>query len=198
MADRSGLEAVTVRALSESLGMSTMSVYTHVETRDDLLVLMGDAVHASMLFPSFGRSGWRTRVRRVAEANLALLVAHPWLLQIRDPRIALGPGTIAKYDHELHAFDGTGLDDVRRDAALTFLLDFVRSSAAAQLASTGDFGPVWAAAAGRLEHYVGDRYPLARRVGRAAGEHLGAPYGPAAACTFGVERVIAGLADVVG
>jgi hypothetical protein len=159
---------------------------------------MADAVHASMSRPSFGRSGWRTRVRRVADANLALLVAHPWLVQVRDPRVALGPGTIAKYDHELHAFDGTGLDDVHRDAALTFLLDFVRSSAAVQLASWGDFAPVWAAAAGRLERYVEDRYPLARRVGRAAGEHMGSPYGAAEAWSFGIERVIAGLADVVG
>jgi hypothetical protein len=177
--------------------MPTMSVYTHVNSRDDLLVLMADRVHATMALASFGRAGWRTRVRRTAEANRALLAAHPWLVHVRDPRVALGPGTIAKYDHELHAFDGTRLDDVRRDAALTFLLDFVRAHAGAQLTSAEEFGPIWAEAAVPLARYVGEGFPLARRVGQAAGERMGAPYSAEQAWTFGLERVIAGLADLV-
>ena len=42
LADRSGLESVTIRAVAASLGMSTMSVYTHVNGHDDLLVLMAE------------------------------------------------------------------------------------------------------------------------------------------------------------
>ena len=38
---------------------------------------------------------------------------------------------MAKYEHELGALEDAGLDDVEMDAALTFLLDFVRSSALA-------------------------------------------------------------------
>lgn len=197
LADASGLEAVTVRALAESLGMPPMSVYTHVNSRDDLLVLMTDAVHASMALPAFGRAGWRTRVRRTAEAELVALTAHPWLLQVSDPRVVLGPGTIARYDHELHAFDGTPLDDLERDAALTFVLDFVRAHAGTLQVPAEDFGPTWAEAAGPLERYVGEAHPLARRVGRAAGEHMGAPYRADLAWRFGLDRVLAGLADLV-
>jgi hypothetical protein len=32
----------------------------------------------------------------------------------------------AKYEHELRAFAGMGLDDVQTDSALTYLLGFVR------------------------------------------------------------------------
>ena len=74
LADAGGLDAVTVRALAASLAMPTMSVYTHVNSRDDLLVLMLDAAHADAARPRYGRAGWRTRVSRVAEANLALVV----------------------------------------------------------------------------------------------------------------------------
>ncbi len=198
LADAEGLDAVTIRALAETLRISPMSVYTHVNSRDDLLVLMADDAHARMTLPDFGRAGWRTRVRRVAGANLDLLHAHPWLLRIADPRIALGPGTIAKYDHELHSFDGTGLDDVRRDAALSFVLDFARSGAAALVgADQGDFGPLWSEASPRLASYVGDGFPLARRVGQAAGEAMGAPYDAALAWQFGLDRVLAGLADLI-
>lgn len=199
LADASGLEAVTVRALAEALGLSPMSVYTHVNSRDDLLVLLVDRVHGAMTLPPFGRAGWRTRVHRVADANLALLRDHPWLLRVTDARTALGPGTIAKYDHELHAFDGTGLDDVDRDAALSFVLDFARAGAAALLPAPApaDFAEAWEESAGRLAHYLGDGFPLAQRVGQAAGESMGAPYSAERAWTFGLTRVVAGLAELV-
>jgi AcrR family transcriptional regulator len=199
LADASGLDSVTIRALGDALGISTMSVYTHVNSRDDLLVLMVDQAHSDMTLSLFARTGWRTRVRRVADANLTLYRSHPWLLLVSDPRVVLGPGTIAKYDHELHIFDGTALDDLTRDAAVTFVLDFVRAGAAAMLNAPppGGFDDVWADAVDRLGSYVGSDFALARRVGTAAGESMGEPFSAERAWHFGVDRVIAGLADIV-
>lgn len=176
-----------------------MSVYTHINSRDDLLVLMADNAHAQMALPGYGRAGWRTRVRRVAEANRGLLRTHPWLLQITDARAVLGPGTIAKYDHELHAFDTTSLSNVDRDAALAFLLDFVRASATAHLATPipEQFDEIWRQTAGRLSHYLGANFPLAQQVGRDAGEEMRAPYSAQRAWEFGLARVLAGLADII-
>ena len=199
LADAEGLDAVTIRAVAESLSMSPMSVYTHVNSRDDLLVLMADAAHAGASLPRFGRTSWPTRVRRVAEANVALFRAHPWLLHLNDDRVALGPGTIAKYDHELHAFDGIELSDLDRDAALTFVIDFARSNAAASIRTSqpGNFAEVWHESADPLRRYLGDSHPLAQRVGRAAGEHMAAPYSAAHAWEFGIQRVIAGLSALI-
>lgn len=200
IADTGGLDAVTVRKLAQGLDMTAMSVYTHVNSRDDLLVLMADHAYAKMPRTSFGRSAWHTRTRRVAEDNLALLSAHPWLLDIDDPRTALGPGTIAKYDHELGIFDGTTLSDLHRDAALTFLLDFVRSSAGrivrTQL-SVPDFGALWEQSAHRLANYLAEDFPLAQRVGGVAGEAMNAPYDATQAWEFGLARVISGLAGLI-
>jgi AcrR family transcriptional regulator len=197
LADTGGLAAVTVRALAADLGIPTMSVYTHVNGRDDLLVLMADVVHGSAPVPAFGRAGWRTRVRRLADANLQLYRAHPWLGEVTDERTAFGPGTIAKYDHELHAFDELPLDDVARDAALTFVLDFVRALASAQAATSGpDMGEEWEAWSGRLASYVGEDHPLARRVGAAAGEAMQAPRSAQHAWEFGLDRVLDGLATL--
>src|SRR5690606_23620470 len=131
LADSQGLPAVTVRALAKALSVATMSIYTPVNSRDDLLVLMVDAAHTAMTRRPFGTKTWRDRIRQVADENRALFETHPWLLDVRDDRTAFGPGTIAKYDHELHALDGLDLDDLTRDAALTFLLDFVATNAAA-------------------------------------------------------------------
>lgn len=195
IADAAGLGALTIRSLAESIEMTTMSVYTHVNSRDDLLVLMADHVHARMPRPSYDAQPWQSRVRAIAESNLALLRAHGWMLEVDDPRVVLGPGTIAKYDHELHAFDGTGLDDVRRDAALTFVLGFAHD-AASRLAAhrrSVEFGGDWERVAARLQTFLGDAHPLAQSVGRAAGEAMGAPYDVDAAWAFGLDRIIAGL-----
>jgi AcrR family transcriptional regulator len=200
LADTGGSAAMTIRALAQSLQLTTMSVYTHVNTRADLLVLMVDQVHARMpVGPSDEAAGWRVRVRRVAEENLALYRAHPWMVDSEDPRVAVGPGTIAKYDRELQAFEGTGLSDVERDAALSFVRDFVRAAASRlrESAEREHFGPFWAEAEPRLSTYLGDRYPLAQSVGRAAGETMDGPYDADVAWKFGLDRVIDGLAGII-
>lgn len=196
LADAEGLAAVTVRRLGDALGISAMSVYTHVNGRDDLLVLMADAAYAGMPLPAHGSADWRTRVRAVADANLTLHVDRPWLLEIDDDRTAFGPGTIAKYDHELHALDPLPLDDVARDAALTFVLDFVRGAARARRRDprADEMPEVWARWGGRLAGYLGDDYPLAQRVGGAAGEEMNAPSSPEHAWEFGMARVLDALA----
>ncbi len=196
LADADGLAAVTIRRLAGELDVSTMSIYTHVNSRDDLLVLMADAVNGRMERPPHGRLGWRRRVRRLAETNLDQLGRHPWLLDVTDSRTALGPGTIAKYDHELAALAPLELDPVACDAALTFVLDFVRSSARARRPDphAGDLAESWPAWSGRLAAYLGADYPLAQRVGAAAGEAMGDVTSPTMAWEFGLARVLDGLA----
>ncbi|WP_122819120.1 TetR/AcrR family transcriptional regulator [Nocardioides pantholopis] len=196
LADADGLAAVTVRRLAAELEVSTMSVYTHVNSRDDLLVLMADAAHARIDQPSWRGLDWRARVRGMAEANLDLLRAHPWLPDVADDRTALGPGTIAKYDHELDALAPLGLPPATWDAAITFVLDFVRSSARALRPDprAGELAEHWPEWGPRLGVYLGEDYPLARRVGAAAGEAMGGVADPALAWDFGLARILDGLA----
>ncbi|TCN50442.1 TetR family transcriptional regulator [Rhodococcus sp. SMB37] len=199
LADTEGLAAVTVRRLAADLGVSGMALYTHVGSRDDLLVLMVDAARAGTPRTPYTSDHWRTRVRQVAEADLALYTAHWWLLDISDQRVSLGPGTIAAYDHDLHAFDHTGLTDLDRDAALTFVSDFTRASARAHrpVPHAADMAEVWSSWHRRLAAYVGDEFPLARRVGAAAGEAMNTSYSPQAAWAFGLHRALDALESLI-
>lgn len=180
LADAGGTEAMTIRALAQSLDLTAMSVYTHVNSRADLLVLMVDEVHARMVASPADGAGWRARVRRVADENLALFRAHAWLLDIDDARVVVGPGTIAKYDRELRAFDDAGLSAVERDAALSFVLDFVRATAARMCGSAARerFGPFWAEAAPRVTGYLGADFPSPRRSVRQPAKRWTAPTTP--------------------
>ncbi|MGW0043721.1 TetR/AcrR family transcriptional regulator [Rhodococcus sp. NPDC003348] len=199
VADAEGLDALTVRRIAADLGISTMALYTHVGSLDDLLVLMADAVRARRPRAPYRSDAWRDRVRQVAEEELALHAAHRWLIDVTDQRTSFGPGTIAHYDHDLQAFDPTPLDDVTRDAALTFVTDFVRSAARARWPDprAADIAEAWSNWNERLATYLGADFGLARRVGAAAGAAMNTSYSPDAAWSFGLDRVLDSLSVLI-
>ena len=205
IADRDGLEAVTMRRLADSLGVRPMALYTYVPGKSELLDLMLDTVYGDMPQAALLGDGWRERLVAVARDNRALFELHPWAAAISTSRPPLGPGLMAKYEHELSALANAGLDDVETDAALTFLLDFVRSSALAAndaRAARQDTGMTdeewWAANAPLLARVVDeDAYPTAARVGAAAGAAHGGAYSPDHAWEFGLARVLDGLGVLI-
>ena len=194
LADADGLESVTMRAVAERLGVSPMTLYTYVPGKAELLDLMLDALWLAMPRPAH-LDDWRERVRAVADANRALFAAHPWAARVTTARPPLGPGLMAKYEHELGAFDG--LSDLARDAALTHVLGFVQGIAAQEPAEDPDLE--WWEAVGPLlaELVTAEDYPLATRVGSAAGEAQGGAYDAERAYAFGLELILEGLATRV-
>ncbi|BCJ60297.1 TetR family transcriptional regulator [Micromonospora endophytica] len=205
LADAEGLDAVTMRAVAQAVGVAPMTLYTYVPGKAELLDLMLDAVYAEMPRPDRSGEPWRVRVAALARDNRELFAAHPWAAEVATGRPPLGPGLIAKYEYELRAFDDTGLDDVTRDAALTYVLDFVRAaarSAAEARSARRDSAwtdEQWWAANGPLLAEVLDerRYPTAVRVGAAAGTAQHAAYHPDQAYEFGLARVLDGLATLI-
>src|SRR5262245_653665 len=58
--DREGLSALTTRRVAESLGISPMSLYTHVPGKDELLDVMVDAVLGEIVRPR--GATWREKL----------------------------------------------------------------------------------------------------------------------------------------
>ncbi|NYD36291.1 TetR/AcrR family transcriptional regulator [Actinomycetospora corticicola] len=199
LADTGGLEPLTMRALAGALGVAPMTLYTYVPGKAELVDLLVDHAFLTMDRGGSAGPGWRERVQAVMEENRALYRAHPWIGAVDPGRPVLGPGTTAKYEHELGAFGGCGLSDVDRDAALTFVLDFVAASARAEARSDPAGDEAWWAAAGPALAEVLDpsSYPLATRVGTAAGEAQRSARHPDAAWAFGTARVLDGLAALI-
>jgi hypothetical protein len=136
---------------------------------------------------------------------MALFESHPWAATISTIRPSLGPGQMAKYEHELSAFDSLGLDDITVDDSLTYLLSFIQACARAasdaremQLASDMSDRRWWAANAPLLARVFDENaYPTAARVGAAAGAAHGSAYSPGHAYHFGLQRVLDGLAGLI-
>lgn len=205
IADSQGLGSVSMRRVASDLGVGAMTLYTYVPSRSELLDLMLDAVYATIDTVTAAGEGWRQRVEAVAAENKALYLAHPWLCEVSTQRPPLGPGQLAKYEHELSAFDGIGLTDVEMDDCLTYLLTFVHAWAHNTIAArdtrndTGMTDEQWWAAVGpHLSRYVDPAsYPLASRVGEAAGAAHNSAHDPDHAFEFGLDRVLAGLEDLI-
>jgi AcrR family transcriptional regulator len=205
LADAGGLEALTMRGVAHALGVAPMTLYTYVPGKAELLDLMLDAAYAAMPRTDTSDRPWRQRLTAIAGENLALFAAHPWAAEVSTIRPPLGPGMLAKYEHELSALEGLGLDDVEMDASLTHLLSFVQACARATAearAGTRD-GAMrdaqwWTRNAPLLAARVDEHtYPIAARVGSAAGAAHGAAFSPEHAYRFGLERLLDGLAALI-
>ncbi|MCS7483975.1 TetR/AcrR family transcriptional regulator C-terminal domain-containing protein [Umezawaea endophytica] len=205
LADTSGLEALTMRKVASALGVVAMTLYTYVPGKAELLDLMLDAAYGRMSRTSTAGQPWRARVTAVAAENRRLFETHPWAASVSTVRPLLGPGQMGKYEHELSALDGIGLSDVEVDAALTHVLSFVQAwarSAADAAAAVSESALTeeewWAVNAPLLDRVLDPAvYPLATRVGSAAGAEHGAAYSPEFAYEFGLARVLDGLAALV-
>ncbi|MGV0744178.1 TetR/AcrR family transcriptional regulator C-terminal domain-containing protein [Mycolicibacterium sp. XJ870] len=205
IADTDGLGALTIRSVAAKLGVTPMATYTYVPGKAELLDLMLDTVYQQMPRADLTGMPWRQRVSVIADENRKMLDRHPWVAYLPTTRPPLGPGVVGKYEHELGAFDGLGLTDLDMDAALTHVLGFVTSVARIAIdtrraaSDSGVSDHEWWERTGPLLARVfdEDRYPLASRVGSAAGQAYDSAYSAAHAYEFGLARVLDGLVNLI-
>jgi AcrR family transcriptional regulator len=201
LADRDGLDGLSMRRLADELGITAMSLYGYVPSKAELLDVMADRAYGEITIRDDAATPWQTRLAALAHQHWALLRSHPWLLYIAASRPLLGPNVTALYDAELAAVDGLGLTDIDLDLIVSLLDDYARGAArtaaeaAAAQARTGMSEQQWWEAYGPLLVEVLDpaRYPTAVRVGSAAGAEYGAAHDPARSFRFGLQRVIDGI-----
>lgn len=100
VADRSGIEALTMRALARDLGVEAMSLYHHVANKEQLLDAIVDRVYAEVEPPIVG-GDWRAGMRARALSLRAALRRHPWALPLMESRRSPGPATLAYHEATL-------------------------------------------------------------------------------------------------
>ncbi len=134
VADRAGLDGLSMRRLATQLGTGTTSLYRYVRSKDELLSLMVDAVVGD--YPMVGGSAttWRQALTIIARAYRRTLLDHPWLVSEIASRPAIGPNTLRAADHALGVLMRMGLDATAASAILATLLRYVRGAAADELA----------------------------------------------------------------
>ena len=191
VADAEGLEPLSMRKVAESLGVGTMSLYTYVPGKAELLDLMFDQAVAGA--NELGEGTWRERVERIAHENWWRCHQHPWLLEITPVRPVLGPNVVARYEHELAALDGIGLTDQEMDAVVGLVAGHVERSARNALRSAR----MAAGAPNLAPQITATRFPRVVRVGAAASEEHNEAYAPEHSFEFGLRCILDGVAALV-
>jgi AcrR family transcriptional regulator len=109
LADRSGVEAVTMRRLGEELGFEAMSLYRHIANKHDLLDGMLDLVLAEWQLPD-GTGEWSEEVRTSARSVHDALRRHPWAARLLMTGSHVRPARLRYTDCLLGTLRDAGFD----------------------------------------------------------------------------------------
>ncbi len=94
LADREGIESVSMRRLGQDLGIEAMSLYTHVRGKEDLLDGMVDIVVGEIPIEVDGPD-WRATLRRQVLDARSVMLRHRWAARVIETRTAPGPANLA-------------------------------------------------------------------------------------------------------
>lgn len=100
LADRDGIESLTMRRLGQELGVEAMSLYKHVANKDEVLDGIVDLVLSDIDVPSTG-TAWREAMRHRSISAHQVLLAHPWAPLLIMSHFNIGPGMTRYLDATL-------------------------------------------------------------------------------------------------
>ena len=209
VADAEGLEAVSMARVAHKLGFSTMSLYRHVASKEELLQLMwnGSALGAEHLV--IEGDDWRSRLRTWAIIQRDMLDRHPWVTQMPMAVPPVAPNSLHFVERGLATLDGTGLADADKLRIIGLLTsytlsdarmanDAARAVAAAQAAAddgpSGPAGPPVPFEALLRELLDEQTYPRLYRIAWTPGT---APASERDEFLWGIDRILDGVAALI-
>jgi AcrR family transcriptional regulator len=128
LADHGGLAQVTLPGIAKALGYTTMSLYRHVGSKDELLGLMQDFAIATPPPIAIRPKGWRSGLRRWAHAQRLLNQRRPWLARVPIAGPPSGPNQLAWLECALRILRGTGLDWAEKVGIVSLVGGYVRNA----------------------------------------------------------------------
>ncbi|XRQ10232.1 TetR/AcrR family transcriptional regulator C-terminal domain-containing protein [Actinomadura welshii] len=162
LADRDGLDSITMRRLAQEVGVEAMSLYHHVAGKEAVFdgvveVVLGELMAAveGVEAPS-PEEDWRAALRARVLAAREVLLRHPWAPQVLVSRSTTSPIVVAYYDHVVAVLRAGGFSydlahralHVLGSRALGFAHELFRPD-----------GARTAAAASAAMAEMGDRFP---------------------------------------
>ncbi|MYS83562.1 TetR/AcrR family transcriptional regulator [Embleya scabrispora] len=202
IADADGLGALSMRAVAERLGVGTMSLYTYVPGKAELLHVMFDTVLGENELPDAAGLGWRAALERHARADHALAQRHPWVVQLWGPGLLLmGPRITARAESALRTVAELGLTEAEMAHVVGLVDAYVRGVTQVAVDVNRDavssgvgYEDWWAESTPYLERLIQPaRFPTLTRVW-AAGTYEEAPD---AGFEFGLRLVLDGIETLI-
>ena len=97
LADKRGIESLSMRKFAQSLKVEAMSLYNHVANKEDLLDGIVELVAGELEVPT-ADADWRAAMRRRATTCHEVLMEHPWASMLFVSRVNVGPNMLRYVD----------------------------------------------------------------------------------------------------
>ncbi|MFZ3558761.1 TetR/AcrR family transcriptional regulator [Streptomyces sp. BH055] len=126
--DGEGLAKFSMRRLAGELGVTAMSVYWYVDTKDDLLELALDQAFGELEIPDTDADDlpdWQTQLRELAATYRRLLVRHPWISPLVGNFLNVGPKSLLFSRAVQRVIARTGLSLPQQRGAVAAVFQFV-------------------------------------------------------------------------
>ena len=206
VADRDGLEAVSMARVAQELGLTPMSLYRYVASKDELLQLMWNASAEGVATFELEGEGWRSRLRSWIAVQRETIDRHPWIAQMPMAAPPTAPNSLLFVEKGLEALDDTDLAEADKLRVIGLLSSYALSEArmaddaaraARRAAEAGE--QMWAFEA-LLRELVDERtYPRLHRIAWAGVDDSQRAYGATELeeFMFGVERILDGVEKLI-
>ncbi|MFD8013827.1 TetR/AcrR family transcriptional regulator [Streptomyces sp. NPDC058955] len=126
MLDRDGLAKLSMRRLAAELGVTAMSLYWYVDTKDDIIEYAIDTVYGEIDLDTVAAGAdWRERIRTLALHYRRMLVRHPWMSPCAGQYLNIGPHAIAVAARIQEAIRDSGLPVSGQPGAMSAVFQFV-------------------------------------------------------------------------
>lgn len=109
LVDAGGIEALSMPKLAKRLGVGVMSLYTHVDSKDDLLDAVAQRVLASL--PAPAGDDWRARLAAHFRDLRAALARHPGLGTVLATKNVAAPAVFDLLEQRLSDLTASGVGD---------------------------------------------------------------------------------------
>lgn len=108
LADRIGLDALTIRRLAEELGVKPMTIYHYIPSKDAIVDGMVERVFGEIDLPPDDLP-WTEAVRVRCLSSRQALNRHPWAAPLMESRTSPGPVSLRHHEAMLACLRRGGL-----------------------------------------------------------------------------------------
>jgi AcrR family transcriptional regulator len=191
LADRDGVDGLSMRRLAGALGAGAMSLYYYVANKDELLDAMIDVVFEEIELPS-AETDWQSAMRRRSVSAREVLARHPWAIALMESRTTPGPANLRHREAVTACLRKAGFSVVMATHANWLLDSYVYGHALQEASLPFDTADELAGLTEDvfLPQLPPDEFPY---LNESAAALLAAGYDPAEEFTFGLDLVLAAL-----
>ena len=198
LADRGGVEALSMRKLGQELGVDAMALYRHVRNKDDLLDGLVEAI-LGQIEPPARTDDWKATVRSQAMAARGVMLRHRWARRVLEDRGTGGPAAMAHIEFVLATLRDGGFSLEVAHHALHVLGSRIFGFAQDLFEEGPDVSPEAAAAAAGAATLLVGRFPrIAEMAGAVSHEGVLGRCDDDVEFAFGLDLVLDGLDRIRG